>query len=79
MSNFPNIDGFESMVIFIAEVHLNCHVQPRSLQNQLTQSSSALESSEELLAFANNAMLIRDGEDFMKVGASSAFFCQNEK
>uniref|UniRef100_A0A3B3R0I2 Fibronectin type III and SPRY domain containing 1 like n=1 Tax=Paramormyrops kingsleyae TaxID=1676925 RepID=A0A3B3R0I2_9TELE len=46
----------------------------QELQNQLTQSSSALESSEELLAFANNAMLIRDGEDFMKVGASSAFF-----
>uniref|UniRef100_A0A3B3QZ94 Fibronectin type III and SPRY domain containing 1 like n=1 Tax=Paramormyrops kingsleyae TaxID=1676925 RepID=A0A3B3QZ94_9TELE len=38
----------------------------QELQNQLTQSSSALESSEELLAFANNAMLIRDGEDFMK-------------
>ncbi|XP_048874696.1 FSD1-like protein isoform X2 [Brienomyrus brachyistius] len=38
----------------------------QELQNQLTQSSGALESSGELLAFANNAMLIRDGEDFTK-------------
>lgn len=37
------------------------------LQNQLTQSSSALESAEELLEFANTALHITDEEQFTKV------------
>uniref|UniRef100_A0AAY4A2X5 FSD1-like protein n=1 Tax=Denticeps clupeoides TaxID=299321 RepID=A0AAY4A2X5_9TELE len=37
------------------------------LQNQLTQSTNALESAEELLEFANNALDIRDEEEFAKV------------
>uniref|UniRef100_A0A673LDR2 FSD1-like protein n=1 Tax=Sinocyclocheilus rhinocerous TaxID=307959 RepID=A0A673LDR2_9TELE len=36
------------------------------LQNQLTQSTSALESAEELLEFANNALHITDEGDFTK-------------
>uniref|UniRef100_A0AAY4A2Q2 FSD1-like protein n=1 Tax=Denticeps clupeoides TaxID=299321 RepID=A0AAY4A2Q2_9TELE len=36
------------------------------LQNQLTQSTNALESAEELLEFANNALDIRDEEEFAK-------------
>ncbi|XP_026110842.1 FSD1-like protein isoform X1 [Carassius auratus] len=36
------------------------------LQKQLTQSTSALESAEELLEFANNALHITDEEDFTK-------------
>ncbi|XP_034145939.1 FSD1-like protein isoform X4 [Esox lucius] len=36
------------------------------LQNQLTQSTNALESAEELLEFANNALDIKDEEDFTK-------------
>lgn len=36
------------------------------LQNQLTQSTSALESSEELLEFANHALHIKDEEEFAK-------------
>uniref|UniRef100_A0AAY5K324 FSD1-like protein n=1 Tax=Esox lucius TaxID=8010 RepID=A0AAY5K324_ESOLU len=39
------------------------------LQNQLTQSTNALESAEELLEFANNALDIKDEEDFTKVHA----------
>uniref|UniRef100_A0A672P5Q8 Fibronectin type III and SPRY domain containing 1 like n=1 Tax=Sinocyclocheilus grahami TaxID=75366 RepID=A0A672P5Q8_SINGR len=39
------------------------------LQNQLTQSTSALESAEELLEFANNALHITDEGDFTKVDA----------
>ncbi|KAL0963216.1 hypothetical protein UPYG_G00351230 [Umbra pygmaea] len=38
----------------------------QELQNQLTQSSSALESAEELLEFANNALDIKDEEEFTK-------------
>jgi len=37
------------------------------LQNQLTQSSSALESAEELLEFANTALHITDEGEFTKV------------
>lgn len=36
------------------------------LQNQLTQSTNALESAEELLEFANNALHIKDEEQFTK-------------
>ncbi|KAJ8402078.1 hypothetical protein AAFF_G00373130 [Aldrovandia affinis] len=36
------------------------------LQNQLTQSTNALESSEELLEFANNALDIKEEEEFAK-------------
>ncbi|XP_036384997.1 FSD1-like protein isoform X2 [Megalops cyprinoides] len=38
----------------------------QELQNQLTQSTNALESSEELLEFANNALDIKDEEEFAK-------------
>ncbi|XP_069043461.1 FSD1-like protein isoform X3 [Lepisosteus oculatus] len=38
----------------------------QELQNQLTQSTSALESSEELLEFANTALDIKDSEEFAK-------------
>lgn len=36
-------------------------------QNQLTQSTNALESAEELLEFANNALHIKDDDEFAKV------------
>ncbi|XP_048114507.1 FSD1-like protein isoform X4 [Alosa alosa] len=36
------------------------------LQNQLTQSTNALESAEELLEFANNALHIKDEDEFAK-------------
>ncbi|XP_031433651.1 FSD1-like protein isoform X2 [Clupea harengus] len=36
------------------------------LQNQLTQSTNALESAEELLEFANNALDIKDDDEFAK-------------
>ncbi|XP_046870951.1 FSD1-like protein isoform X1 [Hypomesus transpacificus] len=36
------------------------------LQNQLSQSTGALESAEELLEFANNALHIKDEEEFAK-------------
>ncbi|XP_066567088.1 FSD1-like protein isoform X2 [Amia ocellicauda] len=38
----------------------------QELQNQLTQSTNALESSEELLEFANNALDIKDEDNFAK-------------
>ncbi|XP_071008045.1 FSD1-like protein isoform X4 [Oncorhynchus clarkii lewisi] len=38
----------------------------QEIQNQLTQSSDALESAEELLEFANNALDIKDEDEFTK-------------
>uniref|UniRef100_W5KI29 Fibronectin type III and SPRY domain containing 1 like n=1 Tax=Astyanax mexicanus TaxID=7994 RepID=W5KI29_ASTMX len=40
------------------------------LQNQLTQSTNALESAEELLEFANHALDIKDEEEFTKPKAT---------
>ncbi|KAG2466430.1 FSD1L protein, partial [Polypterus senegalus] len=39
----------------------------QELQNQLTQSANALESSEELIEFANAALDIKDADEFTKV------------
>ncbi|XP_052380710.1 FSD1-like protein isoform X2 [Oncorhynchus keta] len=38
----------------------------QEIQNQLTQSSDALESAEELLEFANNALDVQDEDEFTK-------------
>uniref|UniRef100_A0AAY4A1H0 FSD1L protein n=1 Tax=Denticeps clupeoides TaxID=299321 RepID=A0AAY4A1H0_9TELE len=45
------------------------------LQNQLTQSTNALESAEELLEFANNALDIRDEEEFVIANILTIQFC----
>ncbi|XP_021332376.2 FSD1-like protein isoform X1 [Danio rerio] len=53
----------ESMTSTIKQESLR---KSHELQNQLTQSTSALESAEELLEFANNALHISDEAEFSK-------------
>lgn len=65
----------ESMTSTIKQESLR---KSHELQNQLTQSTSALESAEELLEFANNALHISDEAEFSKGDNGSCFPLDHE-